>query len=55
MDATDIYSNVRMDAGGIGAVLDGVKYIRHCPDVLYQANKQIKKRPLWRFFVATIN
>ena len=41
MDAADIHGNVCVDAGGIGAVLDCVEYIRHWPDVLHQTVKEI--------------
>lgn len=39
MDAAVVYGNVCVDAGWIGFVLDGVKYIWYWPDVLYQETK----------------
>ena len=38
LDATVIYSNVCLDAGGFGFILDGIEHIWHYPDVYHQTS-----------------
>ena len=42
MDASVIYYNVCMDAGGSGSVLDGIKCLWYYPNANNQETKQIK-------------
>ena len=45
MDASVIYDNVCVDAGGSGSVLDGVKCLWPYPNANNQETKQIKNPP----------
>lgn len=42
MDAGIIHNNVRVDAGGFGAVLDCIKYIWYWPDDVVKTQIKIK-------------
>ena len=42
MDAGYVHDYVRMDAGGIGIVLDGVKPVWYCPDANHKTYIKIK-------------
>ena len=52
MDAGYIYAVVCVDAGRVGAVLDGVKSVWYCPDADNKTRIKIKSGALPRFFFA---
>ena len=49
MVANYLYNNVRMDAGGIGFVLDDIKHFRHSPNIHHQTQIDCKVKKARRY------